>query len=121
MPFFGSSLNVGAMVEPLTSQMADYLGVSSGLMVKQVVRKSEASAAGFKAFDVILKVGTESIATMSDWDRSLRANIGKQVQVTILRDKKQQTMNLQVDSKHKSEMNFEEDISVKRMSADGFS
>src|ERR1019366_7301496 len=27
MPFFGSSLNVGALVEPLTSQMADYLGV----------------------------------------------------------------------------------------------
>ena len=108
MPFFGSSLNVGAMVEPLTSQMADYLGVSSGLMVKQVVRKSEASAAGFKAFDVILKVGTESIATISDWDRSLRANQGKQVQVTILRDKKQQTINLQVDSKHKSEMDFEE-------------
>ena len=43
MPFFGSSLNVGALVEPLTSQMAEYLGVSSGLMVKQVARKSEAA------------------------------------------------------------------------------
>ena len=57
MPFFGSSLNVGALVEPLTSQMAEYLGVPSGLMVKQVARKSEAAAAGLKAFDVILKVG----------------------------------------------------------------
>ena len=46
MPFFGSSLNVGAMVEPLTSQMADYLGVPSGLMVKQVARKSEARRPG---------------------------------------------------------------------------
>ncbi len=33
LPFFGSSLNVGALVEPLTAQMAEYLGVQSGLMV----------------------------------------------------------------------------------------
>lgn len=100
MPFFGSSLNVGALVEPLTSQMADYLGVPSGLMVKQVARKSEAATAGIKAFDVILKVGAEGIATTADWDRALRANQGKPVQVTILRDRKQQTLTLQVDSKH---------------------
>ena len=101
MPFFGSSLNVGALVEPLTSQMAEYLGVPSGLMVKQVARKSEAAAAGLKAFDVILKVGPEAIATTADWDRALRSNQGKPVQVTILRDSKQQTLTLQVDSKHR--------------------
>jgi membrane-associated protease RseP (regulator of RpoE activity) len=93
---------VGAIVEPLTGQMAEYLGVPSGLMVKQVAHKSEASAAGFKAFDVILKVGPDAVTTLSDWDRALRANQGKPVQVTILRDRKQQTLNLQVDSKHKT-------------------
>jgi membrane-associated protease RseP (regulator of RpoE activity) len=108
MPIFGSSLNVGALVEPLTSQMAEYLGVPSGLMVKQVARKSEAAAAGLKAFDVILKVGPESINTLSDWDRALHANQGKPVQVTILRDKKQQTVTLQVDSKHRGEMQIED-------------
>jgi membrane-associated protease RseP (regulator of RpoE activity) len=109
MPFFGSSLNVGALVEPLTSQMAEYLGVANGLMVKQVVHKSEAAAAGLKAFDVILKVGSETISTSADWDRALRSNAGKPVQVTILRDKKQQTLTLQVDSKRKQgELNFEE-------------
>lgn len=99
-PFFGSSLNVGVMVEPLTSQMADYLGVQSGLMVKQVARKSDAAAAGLKAFDVILKVGAEQIANVAGWDRALRANQGKSVQITILRDKKQQMLTLQVDPKH---------------------
>jgi len=102
MPFFGSTLNVGAMVEPLTSQMAEYLGVPNGLMIKQVAHKSEAATAGFKAFDVILKVGSDAVTTLSDWDRALRANQGKPVQVTILRDKKQQTLTLQVDSKRKT-------------------
>jgi hypothetical protein len=101
---FGSSLNVGALVEPLTSQMADYVGVQSGIMVKQVARKSEAANAGLKPFDVVLKVGTETIQTTADWDRALRSNAGKQVQVIILRDRKQQTLNLQVDSKHHSQV-----------------
>lgn len=100
LPFFGSSLNVGAMVEPLTSQMADYLGVKNGLMIKQVARKSAAEAAGLKAFDVILKVGPDSVNTVADWDRALRSNQGKPVQVTILRNKKQETITLYVDSKH---------------------
>jgi len=104
MPIFGSTLNVGALVEPLTSQMADYLGIPSGLMVKQVAHKSDAAAAGLKAFDVILKVGPDTVTTMSDWDRALRVNQGKPVQVTILRDRKQQTITLQVDSKHKTGM-----------------
>jgi uncharacterized protein YukE len=48
------------------------------------------------------------MATVSDWDRSMRANQGKSVQITILREKRQQTLTLQVDSKKKSELDFEE-------------
>ncbi|MGA2651380.1 MAG: PDZ domain-containing protein [Terracidiphilus sp.] len=99
---FGSSLNVGALVEPLASQTAEYLGIPSGLMVKQVVRKSEAAAAGFKPHDVILKVGSDAVTDLSSWDRALHANQGKPVQVTILRDRKQMILTLQVDSHHKS-------------------
>jgi serine protease Do len=107
MPFVGSStLKVGAVVEPLTSQMADYLGVANGLMVKQVARKSEAAAAGMKAFDVILKVAAENVSTVSDWDRAMRANQGKSVSLIVLRDKKQVTLTLQVDSKKKGELEF---------------
>jgi S1-C subfamily serine protease len=101
MPLFTSSLNVGALVEPLTLQMQDYLGVSSGIMVKQVSRKSEAATAGLKAFDIILKVGSDPIATTADWDRTIRANQGRAVQVTVLRERKQQMMLLQVDSKRR--------------------
>jgi len=108
MPFFGSSLKVGALVEPLTSQMAEYLGVPGGLMVKQVARKSEAETAGLKVFDVILKVGSDPIATLADWDRALRSNQGRPVQLTVLRDRKQQTLTLQVDSKRHSELEMEE-------------
>jgi serine protease Do len=100
IPFVGAStLKVGAVVEPVTAQMAEYLGIQGGLLIRQIVRKSEAEKAGLKAFDVILKVGPEGMATVSDWDRALRANQNNSVPVTILRERKQQTVGLQVDTK----------------------
>ena len=102
LSIFGSSLNVGALVEPLASQTADYLGIPAGLMVKQVARKSEAAASGLKPKDVILKVGADPITNLSSWDRALRANQGKPVQVTIMRGVKQMVLTLQVDSHHKT-------------------
>ena len=54
-------------------------------------------------------MGADAVTTLSDWDRALRSDQGKSVQVTILRDRKQQTLTLQVDSKHKQgELAFEE-------------
>ncbi len=104
LPFFSSSLNVGALVEPLTSQMADYLGIAAGIMVKEVSHRSAAAAAGLKPFDIILKVSGDPIATTADWDRALRTNQGKTVPVAILRERKQQIVILQVDSKRHSKV-----------------
>ncbi|WP_058187709.1 PDZ domain-containing protein [Terracidiphilus gabretensis] len=99
VPFFGSELKVGAVVEPLSQQMSDYLGIPSGLLVKQVARHTEAESAGLHEYDIILRVGPEAIKTTADWDRTLKANQGKQVQLAILRDSRQQTLTLQVDNK----------------------
>jgi serine protease Do len=100
LPFLGSELKVGAIVEPLTAQMSSYLGISGGIFVKQVARHSEAEAAGLKESDVILRVGAETVNTPADWDRTLKANQNKLVQLAILRDRRQQTLTLQVDNKH---------------------
>lgn len=99
MPFFGSSMHVGVMVEPLTAQMADFLGVTGGVMIKSVAHKSAADAAGLRAHDVILEVAGEQVATASDWERLLRTSDGKPVQVAIFRDRSKQLVLLQVDGK----------------------
>lgn len=98
MPF-GSSLHVGAMVEPLTAQMEDFLGVQNGVMIKSVAHKSAADAAGLKAHDVVLAIGGEQVATTSDWERLLRSSEGKPVQVEIFRDRMKQLVLLQVRKK----------------------
>lgn len=99
LPFVSGSLHVGVMVEPLTAQMADFLGVTSGIMIKSVAHKSAADVAGLKAHDVILEIGGEAVVTSSDWERLLRSSEGKPVQVEILRDRMKQLVLLQVDGK----------------------
>lgn len=95
----GASLNIGATVELLTPQMANYFGLENGLYVRTVVSKSEAEYAGLKPHDVILKVGSDAMTTIADWERTLNANDGKNIQITIQREKRQVTVTLQVDSK----------------------
>ena len=108
LPGWGSSLNVGVMVEPLAPQTADLLGLSGGIMIKSIARKSAADVAGLKRYDVILQIGGEPVVTSSDWERLLRSSEGKPVQVTILRDRVKQLVLLQVDGKrHKASLERE--------------
>ena len=60
---------------------------------------------GLKAGDVITKVNGEAVPTLNTWVKTIHANRGKQVQVTIVRNRKEQILNLQAgDSKHKGEL-----------------
>lgn len=97
----GSSFHIGALVEPLTPQMEDFLGVTNGIIVKSVAHRSAADRAGLKVRDVILQVNSERVATTSDWERLLRASSGKAVPVSILRDRNRQTVWLQMNEKRR--------------------
>lgn len=109
--FFGSltfgSPSLGVELDPLGSQLADYFGVKDGqgLLVKRVAENSPASSAGLKAGDVITKVNGEAVPTLNTWAKTIHANRGKQVQVTIVRNRKEQVLSMQAgDAKHKGEL-----------------
>ena len=109
--FFGSltfgSPSLGVELDPLGTQLADYFGVKDGLglLVKRVAENSPASSAGLKAGDVITKVNGEAVPTLNTWIKTIHANRGKQVQVTIVRNRKEQILSMQAgDAKHKGEL-----------------
>jgi predicted metalloprotease with PDZ domain len=58
----------GLALEELNKQLGEYFGAPNGrgVLVKNVKRNSEAEKAGFKAGDVIVKIGKETIADMDD-------------------------------------------------------
>lgn len=109
--FFGvfttNGLYIGADVDAISTQLASYFGVSdgAGLLVKSVDENSPAAAAGLKAGDVITKVNNGAMASRADWLKTLHNNRGKQVQVTVMRNKKEETLNMQAgEPKKKGEL-----------------
>jgi serine protease Do len=113
--FFGvfttNGLYVGADVDVISTQLASYFGVSdgTGLLVKSVDENSPAAAAGLKAGDVITKVNNGVMASRADWLKTLHNNRGKQVQLTVMRNKKEQTMSMQAgEPKKKGELDMPE-------------
>jgi predicted metalloprotease with PDZ domain len=85
----------GLVVESLTPQLAEYFGSKdgSGALVRSVEKGSPAEAAGFKAGDVIIRIGDTKVADRTDVRTQLRSKSGK-VPVRVLRDKREQTLTL---------------------------
>ncbi|HEX5236176.1 MAG TPA: PDZ domain-containing protein [Silvibacterium sp.] len=126
---FGSlglgSPSTGVELDTLGSQLADYFGVKDGqgLLVKRVADNSPASRAGLKAGDVITKANGKAIVSLNEWMKMLRSNRGKQVQITLVRNRKEQTVTLDAASgKNRSVLIFPNDDALKAELAqlDGF-
>ncbi|HTZ89565.1 MAG TPA: PDZ domain-containing protein [Alloacidobacterium sp.] len=109
--FTANGLYVGADVDVLSTQLANYFGVTdgTGLLVRSVDENSPAATAGLKAGDVITKVNNDNMASRADWQKALHNNRGKQVQLTVMRDKKEQKLSMQAgEPKKKGELDIPE-------------
>jgi serine protease Do len=89
-------LYVGAELNPVHTQLADYFGVSSGtgLLVENVDYQSPAARAGLKAGDVVVKVESQQMTSKGDWVKAIRNHRGHLVQVTVMRNKQEQVLTM---------------------------
>lgn len=94
--FTFNSVYTGAVVDTLGPQLADYFGTKpgTGLLVRSVDVDSPAGDAGLKAGDVVTQLNGVVITSRNEWLKTMRANHDKQVKITILRDKKEQSLML---------------------------
>jgi membrane-associated protease RseP (regulator of RpoE activity) len=108
-----SSARSGLMVENLTPQLGDFFGAKNGagVLVRSVEKGSRAEQAGFRAGDVIVKVNSESISDSGDFTRAVRGRKHNTVNVSIIRDKKEQNLTLALPEHNQSQVldeSFEE-------------
>jgi serine protease Do len=105
-----SSARSGLMVENLTPQLGDFFGVKNGqgVLVRSVEKGSRADKAGFRAGDVIVKINGEPIHDAGDFSHALRSRReSNSTTVSILRDKKEQTITFTLPERNKSQLNSE--------------
>ena len=105
-----SSARSGLMVENLTPQLGEFFGVKNGngVLIRSVEKGSRAEKAGFRAGDVIVKVNDQPVHDSSDFTQALRSRHGS-VSVGVIRDKKEQNLNLTLPERKDSGEMFEEE------------
>lgn len=119
--FLGSALAApaytGAVLEKMTTQLADFFGVPSGagLLVRSVQPNSPAALAGMHAGDVVVRAASKVISTTSDWAKALKSSREKPVPVVVLRDKKEETLMLTLDTKKRSSIEPRPDADAGRL------
>jgi len=99
-----SSARSGLTVENITQQLGDFFGVKNGngVLVRAVEKGSRAEKAGFRAGDVIVKVNNEAIHDTSDFQHAVKSRSADSVSVGVVRDKKEQNLNLTLPARKES-------------------
>ncbi|MFY9559759.1 MAG: PDZ domain-containing protein [Terriglobales bacterium] len=115
-----SSLRSGLMVENITPQLGEFFGVKNGngVLVRSVEKGSRSEKAGFHAGDIIVRVNNQAVHDTSDFTRALRATSGGTAAVTVVREKKEQNLNLTLPDKKDSGSLMEESFDVPELTAE---
>ena len=86
---------LGVEAESIDGQLAQYFGLSDGVLVRTVMKGSAAEKAGVKAGDVIFKVDDVKVATPPEISARLRAAHGKAIPVAIMRERKEMSLTVE--------------------------
>jgi serine protease Do len=91
---------LGVEVESLGSQLAAYVGVKEGVLVRSVVKDTAAEKAGIKAGDVITKVDGSTVATSNELVSAVHAASSKKsFPVELMRDRHEMTLNVTIEDR----------------------
>lgn len=105
----------GVIVENITQQLGEFFGVKngSGVLVRSVEKGSRAEKAGFRAGDVIVKINDQAVHDTSDFAHAVKSRSGNSVSVGVIREKKEQNLNLTLpDRKESGDLIEDEEESV---------
>ena len=114
MVYVHSSMRSGVMVENLTPQLGEFFGAKggNGVLVRSVEKGSRADKAGLRAGDVIVRVADQSVHDTSDFTHALRGHSGGSVNLSVIRDKKEQTLTLTLPERKESGEMIEESFEL---------
>ncbi|MGD0760765.1 MAG: PDZ domain-containing protein [Candidatus Sulfotelmatobacter sp.] len=106
-----SSARSGLMVENITPQLGEFFGVKdgNGVLVRAVEKGSRGEKAGFRAGDIIVKINDKPVHDTGDFTDVMHSRDTGTVSVGVIRDKKEQNLNLELPPHGDSGALIEED------------
>jgi serine protease Do len=109
-----SSMRSGLMVENITPQLGEFFGVKNGngVLVRSVEKGSRADKAGLRAGDVITRVGDQPVHDTSDFTHALHSHTTGSINVSVMRDKKEQTLTITLPERKESGGMIEESLEL---------
>ncbi len=90
---------LGVTVQDLTDDLAKYFGLpnKNGVLVAKVLEKSPAQKAGIKESDVIKQFDNQAVNNVRELLGMVgKAEVGRKVKVTLLREKKELTLEVEI-------------------------
>ncbi len=91
---FGSTRRIGVATNALGQQLADYFGVTHGVLVSSVEENSPAARAGIKAGDIVTEADGQKVEDADDLARALSAKGEGEVTLTVVRDRNRRTVRV---------------------------
>ena len=93
----GAQGRLGARLQRLTGQLAEYFGAKEGVLVSSVDDDSPAAKAGLKAGDVITSINGRAVNDTRDVTQEIRsAEGGTDVEIGVMRERKPLTLKAQI-------------------------
>ena len=85
-----NNVQLGITCEPIDSQLAQYFGVNSGILIRAMEKGWAADKAGLRVGDVIVRVDTRTVAAPRDLISYLRSQRDpvKRIDMVFVRDRK---------------------------------
>jgi membrane-associated protease RseP (regulator of RpoE activity) len=87
---------LGAVVDTVGKQLAEYFGVKQGggVLVKSVNKEGPGAKAGLRAGDIIVRVDDAQVEDEGDLRMALRERRGKEFKMTVVRDRREQSLTI---------------------------
>jgi len=90
---------LGVVIQEVTPDMAEAVGVKEGVIIAQVMPSSPAEKAGLKVGDVVIAIDGEKVSSVRDLQlRVMKTPPGKELTLTVIRNGKEENIKVRVEA-----------------------
>jgi serine protease Do len=90
---------LGIVIQEVTPDMAEAVGVKEGVIIAQVMPSSPAEKAGLKVGDAVIAIDGEKVSSVRDLQlRVMKTPPGKELTLTVIRNGKEENIKVRVEA-----------------------